>query len=361
VEQINESKLKDYLSSVFNGAITEVKINKLGSGCVGTGYAVNFKINGKPHIKILKTLFTSNLGMDHFSDRAGSLLLAHSHYHKIPRHVNSLDVGGISENGSIISLGKAKEFFLLMDEAQGKDLFKDFALLAAKENLSEPDRKKILELSHFLAGLHQEKAAENKDSLYKRTLRSAVGGNTSIMSIIDLYPKDLNWVSEEELQKIIQEAVNFWTKHRFSSERLCHVHGDFHPGNIWYKEDGTFALLDRSGQTYGEAADDLTAFSINFIFYSVKERGLLAGAAKEGLELFWNNYLEKTKDQEILCLAPLFFALRSMVVINPAFYPDTFFGSKENADNTRKKMFNFAYNLLKKGRLELDSLADHFQ
>ena len=90
-----------------------------------------------------------------------------------------------------------------MDEAQGKDLFKDFALLAAKENLSEPDRKKILELSHFLAGLHQEKAAENKDSLYKRTLRSAVGGNTSIMSIIDLYPKDLNWVSEEELQKII--------------------------------------------------------------------------------------------------------------------------------------------------------------
>ena len=119
--------------------------------------------------------------------------------------------------------------------------------------------------------------------------------------------------------------------------------------------------MDRSGQTYGEAADDLTAFSINFIFYSVKGHGSLQGAAKEGFELFWNNYLEKTGDAKILNIAPLFFALRSMVVVNPAFYPDDFFGSKIKADKTRKKIFDFAVSLLKKGTLELNLPTDYLR
>jgi len=359
VEQINPTELVGYLQKISNSRIADVKVSKLGTGCVGTGYAVDFTADGRPQRKIMKTLFTSNLGMDHFSDRAGSLLLAHSHYHKIPSHILSVDVGGISETGKIISIGEAKEFFMLMDEASGKDLLNDFARIAGENKLQPDDKKKILELSDFLVELHQQKATENQDSLYKRTLRSVVGGNTSIMSILDMYPRHLDWISETEIQQLITEAVAFWKNHRFSNTRLCHVHGDFHPGNIWYQENGNFTLLDRSGQTYGEAADDLTAFSINFVFYSVKERGSLQGAAKEGFELFWNNYLDKTGDAEILNIAPLFFALRSMVVVNPAFYPDNFFESKEKADKARRIMFNFAMNLLKKRTAALDQVSNN--
>jgi hypothetical protein len=349
MDQIDLEEIKKYLNIQFNGEISEVSINELGAGCVGTGYGLDFKVGGVSKRKILKTLFTSNLGMDHFSDRAGSLLLAHSHYHKVPKHVESVDVCGVSEDGAMISVGKAKEFFILMDEAKGKDMFSDFERIAKEDNLSEIDKKRILELSNYLVELHEEKPTENQESLYKRTMRGVVGGHTSIMSIVDMYPSNQDWVSSLELQEMIKESVKFWSEHRFSNSRLCHVHGDFHPGNIWYNEDD-FTLLDRSGMTYGEAADDMTAFSINFLFYSYKEHGVLKGAAKEGFELFWNNYLEKSGDLEIKNVAPPFFALRSMVVINPIFYSDDFFGGKDNADKVRKGIFNFALEMLKEGK-----------
>ena len=346
-------EIEKYLSFLYNDNVTDIKLNELGSGCVGTGHSLDFTINGERKRKILKTLFTSNLGMDHFSDRAGSLLLAHSHYKKIPRHIQSVDVCGVLEEGSMISIGKAKEFFILMDEAKGEDMFDDFARMAKEERLSEKDRKRILELSDYLVQLHKEKSEDNKESLYKRCLRGVVGGNTSIMSIVDMYPKNQAWICEYELQQMIKESVKFWSEHKFNSSRLCQVHGDFHPGNIWYNEEDEFTLLDRSGMTFGEAADDLTPFSINFIFYSFKENGALVGACKEGFNLFWQNYLDKSQDENILNVAAPFFALRSMVVINPIFYDD-FFGSKDRANKIRRDIFYLALRMLEKGKFDFD-------
>ncbi len=357
---LREDGLKRYLESIFDGTITDIQIQKLGEGCVGTGFALNFKVNGKTQKKILKTLFTSNLGMDHFSDRAGSLLLAHSHYSKIPNHIASSDVCGVTKEGEVISVGEAHEFFILMEEAQGKDLFTDFQRIAKTNVLTNEDRKRILQLSDFLVQLHQDKPTENQESLYKRCLRNVIGGNTSIMSIIDMYPKDVKWISKEEINQLLQASIHFWSTHRFTEKRLCHTHGDFHPGNIWFRDEKNFTLLDRSGQTYGEAADDLTAFSINFIFYSLKERGEFSGAAKEGFDLFWNNYLSKTNDTELVNLAPPFFALRAMVVANPIFYSDDFFGSTENAHKIRRSLFNFALQMVQDGKCKLDQIETYF-
>ena len=358
--ELKEEGLRRYLESIFDGNITEIQIQKLGEGCVGTGFALNFKVDGKPQKKILKTLFTSNLGMDHFSDRAGSLILAHSHYGKIPNHIASSDVGGVTKDGEIISVGKAQEFFILMEEAKGKDLFADFQRIAKTNVLTPEDKEKILLLSDFLANLHREKPTENQESFYKRCLRNLVGGSTSIMSIIDMYPQHLGWASSEELNQVVQSSIKFWSRHRFKPERLCHTHGDFHPGNIWFRDEKNFTLLDRSGQTYGEAADDLTAFSINFIFYSLKERGEFSGAMKEGFDLFWNNYLSKTNDVEIVNLAPPFFALRAMVVANPVFYNDNFFGSPENAHKVRRALFNFAFQMVQEGKCNLGKIEAYF-
>lgn len=357
---LKEGSLKRYLDSVFDGSITNIKIQKLGEGCVGTGFALDFNVDGKPHKKILKTLFTSNLGMDHFSDRAGSLLLAHSHYAKIPNHIESSDVCGITKDGEIISVGEAQEFFILMEEAKGKDMFADFQRIAKTNILTNEDKEKILQLSNFLVKLHQEKPTQNQESLYKRSLRNLVGGNTSIMSIIDMYPQHLEWVSPEELNQLIEASIKFWGTHRFKQERLCHAHGDFHPGNIWFRNKENFTLLDRSGQTYGEAADDLTAFSINFIFYALKEKGEFSGATKEGFDLFWKNYLSKSGDKEILDLAPPFFALRAMIVANPVFYNDEFFGSPEKAHQVRRTLFNFALRTMTAGRVDLRKVNSYF-
>lgn len=354
--ELDEEKIKEYLESAFRESVTDIKLQRLGEGCVGTGFSLDFKVGGKQHRKILKTLFTSHLGMDHFSDRAGSLLLAHSHYSKIPHHIDSSDVCGVTAKGEIISIGEAQEFFLLMEEAKGKDMFGDFKRIATTNILRDDDRIKITKLADFLTKLHQEKPTENKDSLYRRCLRSLVGGNTSLMSIIDMHPKNIDWISQEDIAQLIRASVHFWSTHRFKEERLCHIHGDFHPGNIWFDDAEEFTLLDRSGQTYGEAADDLTAFSINFIFHSLKEQREFSGAPQEGFNLFWETYLSKTKDYEILHLAPPFFALRAMVVANPLFYNDQFFGSQEKANFIRRALFTWALRIMTERKIDLKTI-----
>jgi len=227
---IKEDKIKEYLSKKFNGKVTDVKIEKLGSGVVGTGYAVNFKLNDKQEKKILKTLFTENLNLDHSSDRAKSLLLAHDNYNSMENHVKSVDVVGIKEDGSLISVGESKEFFILMDEAKGQDFFKDLESLNTKDSLDEKTRNKVINLTNFLIKLHKKK--HNSESLYKRKIRDTIGSEC-LMGVLDIYPKETNWTTDKEISEMVKLCVDFWTKTKHMNHRLCEIHGDFHPGNIY--------------------------------------------------------------------------------------------------------------------------------
>ena len=47
------------------------------------------------------------------ADRAQILLWSHAAYNQLPRHVHSLDVGGFSKDGALLSLGTVEEFFIL--------------------------------------------------------------------------------------------------------------------------------------------------------------------------------------------------------------------------------------------------------
>jgi hypothetical protein len=51
---------------------------------------------------------------------------------------------------------------------------------------------------------------------------------------------------------------------------------------------------------WGEAADDLTAMAMNYIFYSVQKSFRLSGGLKDLFEIFFENYLDKTGDYEVL-------------------------------------------------------------
>jgi len=167
------------------------------------------------------------------------------------------------------------------------------------------------------------------------------------MGMVDSYPADLNWTSGNEIGEIVKRCIDYWIKTRNMSHRLCEIHGDFHPGNLWFKEDGDFTVLDRARGTYGEAADDLTAFLINPIFYSLAKKGNFEGTYKEMFDLFWNTYFGKTKDKEMRKVMAPYFAFRVAVVCNPHFYKDDFFGGIEKARRVRRKLFNFALNVLK--------------
>jgi aminoglycoside phosphotransferase (APT) family kinase protein len=127
------------------------------------------------------------------------------------------------------------------------------------------------------------------------------------------------------------------------------IHGDFHPGNIWWKAGGAglraLALLDRSRGPWGEPADDLTALTINYVFFSVRRLGRLRGAYQEALALFFEEYIKRTGDDDVLRVVAPFYAFRGAVVANPAFYPDV-------GEAGRRLIFRFVHNVLDADRFD---------
>ncbi len=343
---LRQSQIKNYLSEIFKGEITDLKIGELGKGILGVGYALDFKVNGRPERKVLKTLFKNHLGQDHFSDRAQSLILAHSNYGNIESHVSSFDVCGVKNNGAIVSIGQAKEFFILMDEAQGDDYFNDLNRISRSGRLAPRDKKRVESLANYLIKLHGLK--HKSDSLYKRKIRDTIGSGQSIMGILDMYPKKLKWTNDKEIVQLVKKGIDFWAKDRFKKHRLCQIHGDFHPGNIWFKKDNSFTLLDRARGSFGEAADDISSLTINYIFFSLIHFGEFDGPFKKLSDLFCQSYFKKTKDEEMREIIQPYFAFRTIVVCNPLFYSDSFYGGSNKANQVRRRMFNFANNILDK-------------
>jgi aminoglycoside phosphotransferase (APT) family kinase protein len=119
------------------------------------------------------------------------------------------------------------------------------------------------------------------------------------------------------------------------------VHGDFHPWNIMFREGPDFTVLDRSRGEWGEAADDVTAMTINYLFFGLlKTDGKeIDKDFKELFELFFDVYLEKTGDDVLLKVIQPFYAFRGLVVASPVWYPNI-------SLDIRRNLFNFIKNVL---------------
>ena len=79
--------------------------------------------------------------------------------------------------------------------------------------------------------------------------------------------------------------------------------------------------------------------AINYIWLALRHKNNFSGPFKELFEIFWRNYLKKTRDNEINKIVPIFFAFRGLVVAHPLFY-------KNQTNKTRKQIFNFINNIL---------------
>ena len=129
------------------------------------------------------------------------------------------------------------------------------------------------------------------------------------------------------------------------SHRLRQVHGDFHPWNILFREGADFSVLDRSRGEWGDAADDVTCLTLNYLFFSLQRSGRLEGEFERLFRGFWDRYLERSGDAELLEVAAPFFAFRGLVMANPVWYPALDAG-------VRKKLFSFINNVLDSERFD---------
>ena len=100
-------------------------------------------------------------------------------------------------------------------------------------------------------------------------------------------------------------------------------------------------MLDRSRGEWGEAADDVSSMTINYLFFGLlKTDGEELAEDFKGLfNLFFDVYLKKTDDHELLEVIQPFYAFRGLVVASPIWCPNI-------SLDTRKKLFNFIRNVL---------------
>ncbi|HEY3347361.1 MAG TPA: phosphotransferase, partial [Nitrospirota bacterium] len=207
--------------------------------------------------------------------------------------------------------------------------------------LDGPDRKRIEILAGYLAGIHSR--GRQSPRLYLRKVRDIIGHGECLMGVLDTYSEAgdaAGFTSLAEMADIEKSCVDWRARLKPLTGRLCTIHGDFHPGNILFGAADEFILLDRSRGEYGDAADDLTAFAINFIFFSLMEYGTMRSAYREALEYFFDEYIRETGDRQVLSVLGPFFAFRGAVVANPLFYPDVSF-------EVRSKIFGFVHGMLK--------------
>ena len=335
--KIKLSQLRKYLQFRFGEAVKLKKATFLGSGFHGSSYRLDVDFpNGRREVLVLKTLSGDGFGHDYPSDRAQVLLLANEEFNKLPSHIKSFDVIGIKDTGRIVSLTGSKEFAILMDEVEGTCHMENFNRIKKTKRLGREDMEREVRLAKYLADIHRVK--HKNPSLYKRKLRDIIGHGECLMGVIDTYPKKVGFTNHRELGEIVQLAIPWWNRLKFSSRRLCQIHGDFYPGNIFFKGD-EFTLIDRGRGPWGEAADDLTSYTINYISHALWSEGKWGGPFKKMFLKFFEVYLKESGDEEILKFMAPFFAFRGAVVVHPVFYP-------EIPAKAKKQVLNFIRNVL---------------
>jgi hypothetical protein len=360
--RLSERILHQYLSSLYNANVKIARVWRLDgeksealkdlkSFGYGVPYVVEFHVNGEVKRVVLETIGSEGFGHDHFSDRAQILLWQHSAFNKLPLHVHSIDVGALTKDGKEArSLGNCGEFFIVTEIADGRLYHSDLDRMKDAEVPNELDEKRCLALSNYLVKIHKTK--REAPWLYVRRARELVGHGECIMGLLDSYPPDLDFVSESSLIDIERNCVVWRWRLKRMAHRLSQVHGDFHPWNVMFRKDTDFTVLDRSRGEWGEPADDVTAMTINYIFYSLQKYGKLAGVFEQLFHLFWDNYLEKTGDSEILEVVQPFYAWRGLVVASPIWYPSL-------DRDIRLKLLNFTKNVLQRERFDLKSFNSY--
>lgn len=338
---LREETLGAYLESLFGSPVKIVGLAPLGepiqSGALkGYGYGVpidvRYEAAGRRRRAVLETMSPGPFGHEEMADRAQAMLWEHAAFNRLPRHAPSIDVGGFQRDGSLLSLGKVEEPFLLMEYVEGQGYFQDLIRLRDGGALTERDLSRAEALCDYLVEIHRLRGPD--PGLYVRRIRELVGHGECIMGLIDSYPPRHGFITAALLEEIEWRCVAWRWRLKGRTDRLRQVHGDFHPWNILFREGSDFTVLDRSRGEWGDPADDVSCLTMNYLFFSLQRSGRLEGDFEALFRRFWQRYLERSNDRELLEVVAPFFVFRGLVMASPLWYPNL-------AEEVRRKLFAF--------------------
>lgn len=317
----------------------------------GLPVLVVYRLHGREERAVLRTMAPNPFGHERRADRAAGMILSYDSFNDLPRHVQALDVGALAPDGSLATVGPG-EFFLLTDYVPGALYAADLQRIAASGTATELDQERARALAMYLADIH---AARRTDPvLYRRHLRDVFGSGEGIVGLIDSYPPDYVLADATWLERVETRLVAWRSRLKRHPERLAQIHGDFHPFNVLFADGAHFALLDRSRGPWGEPADDVSAMAINYLFFGLQQAPhTLADPFKLLWTTFWQTYLERSDDEQILRVVQPFFVWRALVVASPVWY--------QVADDVRRQLFRFIEHMLDVAVFDPAAVQGYFQ
>jgi len=349
---LKKQSLEAYLKSRFGPAATLLSFGPIGKeSSKGTykqyGYGspvkLTFQVGRIRRSAVLETMSPGPFGHEHMADRAQAILWDYESYGRLPSHVKALDVGAFTSNQELVSVARAREFFVLTQWVEGASYYEDLRRLIEGGSLRTLDRRRTKALASYLASIHRRKRRD--PALYRRRLRELIGHGECIMGLTDSYPVPFGFITRDVLRGI-EEACNRWRwRLHNKTHRLAQVHGDFHPWNVLFRKSTDFSVLDRSRGEWGEPADDVTSMAINYVFCSLCRSRRLRGPFEVLFRLFWDTYLDQSRDEEVTAAAAPFIAFRGLVIASPVWYPKL-------PMEVRRCIFRFVENVLEAPRFD---------
>lgn len=349
------TRLQDYLATLYGAAVEVREIRPLKEPTnkdsikafgYGSPLLIIFTQNGQETQQVvLHTMSQDRFGHNRRSDRARNLLLDYATFNKLPRHVPAIDVGAFAHDGNLISLSDTGEFFLIASFVEGDLYADDLKRIAHNGGIGTDDEPRAIALANYLADIHATK--EPDPVRYRRCIRDLLGHGEGIMGMTDAYPADFTIAPPDRLEYIEQRCLSWRWRIHGHQHRLSQSHGDFHPWNVLFEGETPhqFTVLDRSRGAWGEPADDLSAMTINYILFSVRQYGQLQDEWARLFHVFWDTYLDATSDWQVRDVIAPFYAWRTLVVAHPVWYPNL-------ADSVRESLFHFIENVLEAERFE---------
>lgn len=300
------------------------------------------KADGSEVDLVFRVASPNDFGHDRRADRAGGALLAFDDFHQVPRHIRALDVGAIRFDGSLVSLRESGEFYLLTSWAPGTLYADDLRRIAHDGTATSADLARCDALARYLVDLHRRPEGA-RAAQYVRAVRDLIGHGEGIYGVIDGYPPNVPGAAGARLNKLECRCAEWRWRLRGHEARLVRTHGDFHPFNVVFDQGADFTALDASRGTLGDAADDVTAMAINYLFFALE----LPRSWANGLGVLWRRFwaISLASDPALSSVAPPFFAWRALVLANPAFYPAL-------STAARDLLLGFVEQVLEAGKLD---------
>ena len=358
--ELKIGNIEGYLKRAFGEDARLIGAGDIGNldeqGMKGFGYGkpllIVFEAGGKRREAVLSIMKGDKYGHQFYWDRAAILMFQYETSARMEKHVRPLGLGYVNGDDTLIPVEEPREFFILNEKLEGHDYFLDLERIRSGD-FRDSDVETAREFARWMARLHSVKNGDVH--LYYRRIRNLLGSSECILGLVDeAFPHPYSFFDDDRFIAVEKRLIDWRWKLKGYAHRLSAVHGDFHPWNVLVAEDGSFSVLDRSRGEWGEPGGDLVTMAINYLLWSLYEHDRLSGPWEVMYRAYFEEYLERTGDTEILEVLAPFFVFRGLVIASPEWYPD-------HPEPVRRGLLNLIVNVLEDDRFDWENINKYME